>query len=194
MTFGYDDRKLQELFSEMDEKHRLKALKSAFRAEGNKVRKIAAGNLRTKMRSSRKLEACIRVVVSRRKPQFSVTVGPQGRRSRGGGASRGGVKGYYTNRRGLSVPVLLWAELGTEPRYTRRTAGNRGGWLAGLDPVSGKRRRSKSSKGAFRGRMPAYGFMARTKVQAAPQVSDGLHEAVRAYTIKTAKKYGCKIT
>lgn len=194
MRFEYDDRKLRELFGEMDEKHRRKALKSAFRAEGNKVRKIAAGNLRSKMRSNRKLEACIRVVVSKRKPQFSVTVGPRGRRSRSGGAPRGGVKGYYTNRRGLSVPVLLWAEDGTAPRYTRRTAGNRGGWLSGLDPMTGKRLRSKSSKGAYRGRMPAMGFMARTKVQAAPQVTDGLHEAVRAYTVKTAKKYGCKIT
>ena len=104
------------------------------------------------------------------------------------------AKGYYTNRRGFSIPVLVWAEDGTKPRYTRRTAGNRGGWLSGLDPMSGKRLRSKSSKGAYRGKMPAMGFMARTKVEAAPQVTDGLHEAVRAYTVKTAKKYGCKIT
>ena len=53
---------------------------------------------------------------------------------------------------------------------------------------------ASSALAAYRGRMPAMGFMARTKVQAAPQVTDGLHEAVRAYTVKTAKKYGCKIT
>lgn len=195
MRFEYDDRKLQELFGEMDEKHRLKALKGAFRAEGNKVRKIAAGNLRSKMRSNRKLERCIRVVVPKKEPQFSVTVKPKGRLTRSGKYGGGRqVKGYYTNRRGFSVPVLYWAEDGTKPRYTIHTAGNRGGWLSGLDPMSGKRLRSKSSKGAYRGRMPAMGFMARTKVQADPQVSDGLHETVRMYTIKTAKKYGCKIT
>lgn len=195
MTFEYDGRKLRELFGEMDEKHRLKALKSAFRAEGNKVRKIAAGNLRSKMRSNRKLETCIRVVVSKKKPQFTVTVSPKGRATRSGKNGGGRqAKGYYTNRRGFSIPVLVWAEDGTKPRYTRRTAGNRGGWLSGFDPMTGKRLRSKSSKGAYRGRMPAMGFMARTKVQAAPQVTDGLHEAVRAYTAKTAKKYGCKIT
>ena len=195
MTFEYDDRKLQELFGEMDEKHRLKALKGAFRAEGNKVRKIAVGNLRSKMRSNRKLETCIRVVVSKKKPQFTVTASPKGRLTMSGKyGGRRQVKGYYTNRRGVSVPVLVWAEDGTKPRYTRRTAGNRGGWLSGLDPMSRKRLRSKSSKGAYRGRMPAMGFMARAKVQAAPQVTDGLHEAVRAYTVKTAKKYGCKIT
>ena len=127
MTFEYDDRKLRELFGEMDEKHRLKALKSAFRAEGNKVRKIAAGNLRSKMRSNRKLETCIRVVVSKKKPQFTVTVSPKGRTTRSGKNGGGRqAKGYYTNRRGFSIPVLVWAEDGTKPRYTRRTAGNRG--------------------------------------------------------------------
>lgn len=197
MRFEYDDRKLRELFGEMDEKHRLKALKSAFRAEGNKVRKIAAGNLRSKMRSNRKLETCIRVVVSKKKPQFSVTVKPKGRLTRSGKYGRGRqVKGCYTNRRGFCVPVLYWAEDGTAPRYTKTTQGNRGGWLPSWirDPLSGKRLRSKATNGAYRGRMPAMGFMARTKVQAAPQVTDGLHEAVRAYTVKTTKKYGCKIT
>lgn len=197
MTFEYDDRKLRELFAEMDEKHRLKALKSAFRAEGNKVRRIAAVNLRSKMRSSRKLETCIRVVVSKKKPQFSVTVSPKGRATRSGKYGRGRqIKGYYTNRRGFSVPVLVWAENGTQPRYTKTTQGNRGGWLPSWmrDPLTGKRMRSHYEKTAYRGRMPAMGFMARTEVQAMPQVTDGLHDAVRAYTVKTAKKYGCKIT
>lgn len=197
MTFEYDDRKLRELFGEMDEKHRLKALKGAFRAEGNKVRKIAAGNLRSKMRSNRKLETCIRVVVSKKKPQFTVTVSPKGRATRSCKYGKGRqIKGYYTNRRGFSVPVLVWAENGTQPRYTKTTQGNRGGWLPSWmrDPLTGKRMRSHYEKTGYRGRMPAMGFMARTEVQVAPQVTDGLHEAVRAYTMKTAKKYGCKIT
>lgn len=197
MEFEYDDRKLQELFRDMDEKHRLKALKGAFRTEGNKVRKIAARILRTKMKSNRKLEACIRVVVSKRKPQFTVTVSPKGRATRSGKYGRGRqIKGYYTNHRGLPVPVLVWAELGTKPRYTKSTEGNRGGWLPSWirDPLTGKRLRSHATNKAYRGKMPAMGFMARTKVLAAPQVTDGLHEAVRAYTVKTAKKYGCKIT
>ena len=197
MTFEYDDRKLRELFGEMDEKHRLKALKGAFRAEGNKVRKIAAGNLRSKMRSNRKLETCIRVVVSKKKPQFTVTVSPKGRATRSCKYGKGRqIKGYYTNRRGFSVPVLVWAENGTQPRYTKTTQGNRGGWLPSWmrDPLTGKRMRSHYEKTGYRGRMPAMGFMARTEVQVAPQVTDGLHEAVRAYTMKTSKKYGCKIT
>ena len=140
MTFEYDDRKLRELFGEMDEKHRLKALKSAFRAEGNKVRKIAVGNLRSKMRSNRKLETCIRVVVSKKKPQFTVTASPKGRLTMSGKYGGGRqVKGYYTNRRGFSVPVLVWAENGTQPRYTKTTQGNRGGWLPSWmrDPLTG---------------------------------------------------------
>lgn len=197
MEFEYDDRKLQELFREMDEKHRLKALKGVFRTEGNKVKKIAARILRTKMKSNRKLEACIRVVVAKEEPQFSVTVKPERGATRKGRYMRGRQKkGCYTNRRGLSVPVLYWAEDGTKPRYTKSTEGNRGGWLPSWirDPLTGKRRRSHATNKAYRGKMPALGFMARAKVLAAPQVTDGLHEAVRAYTVKIAKKYGCKIT
>lgn len=197
MTFEFDDTRLQALYREMDEAHRLKALKGAFRAEGNKVKKIAVQNLRSKMKSNASLERCIRVLVAKRKAMFSVTVAPKGRITRSGKYGRGRqVKGYYTNRRGLSVPVLVWAEEGTEARYTKTTQGNRGGWLSAWtrDPISGKRLRSQASKVAYRGRMPAMKFMARTSVQAAPQVTDGLHEAIRKYTLKTAKKYGCSIT
>ena len=98
MTFEYDDRKLRELFGEMDEKHRLKALKGAFRAEGNKVKKIAVGNLRSKMRSNRKLETCIRVVVSKKKPQFTVTASPKGRATRSGKNGSPSWSGRRTER------------------------------------------------------------------------------------------------
>ena len=139
----------------------------------------------------------LRVVVSKKKPQFTVTVSPKGRATRSCKYGKGRqIKGYYTNRRGFSVPVLVWAENGTQPRYTKTTQGNRGGWLPSWmrDPLTGKRMRSHYEKTGYCGRMPAMGFMARTEVQVAPQVTDGLHEAVRAYTMKTAKKYGCKIT
>ena len=43
-TFRYDDKNLQRLYGELDEKHRLKALRGAFRKEANRVRKEAINN------------------------------------------------------------------------------------------------------------------------------------------------------
>lgn len=95
-TFRYDDKNLQRLYGELDEKHRLKALRGAFRKEANRVRKEAIKNLRgSGIRTDKDLEKGVRSVVPRKRLGFGVTVGTKGSKKKGVTA------GVHTNRRGL---------------------------------------------------------------------------------------------
>lgn len=160
-----DDERLRRMFAEMDPKHRNKALRGAFRAEANKVRKAAVSSLRSKMNSNRDLENGIRALVFKQKLGFRVTVGTVNRKSRRTGNIQ--TKGYHKNRFGLEKPVLIWAEDGTVQRRTK--------------------------KGANRGRMPRYGFIVEARDRTAPTVTSDLQEQLRNYTIKVARKYGCTV-
>ena len=55
LDINYDDRNLQQLFTELTPKRRLQALRCGFRKEANRVRKTAVNNLRSSIRSDRDL-------------------------------------------------------------------------------------------------------------------------------------------
>lgn len=71
MANQYDDTQLQKLFTEMDVKHRKRALKGAFRREANQVRRTAINNLRSSLHSNRDLEKGIRAIVFKKSRRIS---------------------------------------------------------------------------------------------------------------------------
>lgn len=166
----YDDRRLQQLFAELEPKRRLQALKGAFRREANEVRKTAVNNLRGKLRSNKDLENGIRAIVFKRTAGFRVTIGTlKGKRT----------AGYHLNRQGLLKPVLIWAEEGTQERQTKSKKGN-------------ARRASRLRASHRTGRMPRFGFMQQTLSDVKNSVTDDLHTQVRQNVERIAQKYGCK--
>lgn len=166
----YDDSNLERLFTAMEPKRRLKALKGAFRREANRVRKTAVNNLRGSIRSDKDLENGVRALVFKRKAGFRVTIG-----TRKASKNGNGERGMHLNRRGLKKPVLIWAEGGTADRRTK----------------SKTRIFKRSRKGHSTGRMRRYGFMAKTLTQVRDSVTDDLHKEVINSITKEAKKYGC---
>lgn len=170
-NFDYDDSQLQHLFAEMDVKQRMRTMRGAFRREANNVRKTAINNLRSSLNSNRDLEKGIRAIVFKQKAGFRVTVGTKRANKQGKGE-----RGFHVNRFGQKKPVLIWAEDGTNDRFTK----NGTKW--------GKRQRSSH----WTGRMRRYAFMETTQDQVEGQVTEDLHKEVSDNIIKQAKKYGCK--
>ena len=171
----YDDKELQRLFAELDQKRRVQALKGGFRREANQVRKTAINNLRGKIRSSKDLERGVRAIVFKRKAGFRVTIGTR----RASKATGKGEAGFHKNRQGLKKPVLIWAEGGTEERQTK--------------PKHGTRRRAARLRQQHRtGRMPRFGFMEQTLNSVRDTVTQDIRDMVLDNVTKTAKKYGCK--
>ncbi len=180
-TLEYDDRQLRELYAQMDEKQRSKAMKGAFRTTANLLRRASISNLRASVHSGRDLEKGVRALVFKQKLGFRVTVGTVLRKSK----DRTRIvtkKGFHLNRAGLEKPVLIWAEDGTKER---RLKGSRGSHRT----KTGFRKRYLFN-GAFRGRMPAYQFIVKANQQVGPQINQTLQDNFRASVEKTAKKYG----
>lgn len=188
MSLQYDDRNLQKLFVAMDPKQRMKALKGAFRREANRVRRVAVNNLRSSIRSDRDLERGIWTKVFKRKAGFSVSIATKALKKRYKGR-RNGVRRYHglrkvlagyethTNRRGVDLPIIIWAELGTKRRTTKSNA---------------RHRATRERQGHSTGRMPAFAFMGITQRQVRGSVTDSLHKEVVDSIIRVSKKYGCK--
>lgn len=168
----YDDSNLQKLFAELEPKRRVQALKGGFRKLANKVRKKAVGNLHESIHTDEDLEKGVRAIVFKRKAGFRVTVGTK-RASKNGK----GEAGMHTNRRGLKKPVLIWAEGGTTMRHTKSNG-----------PKRAKRYRAAHSTG----RMPRYGFMAKTQSEVRDTVTEDMHRMVAESVERISKKYGCK--
>ena len=83
LDINYDDRNLQQLFTELTPKRRLQALRGGFRKEANRVRKTAVNNLRSSIRSDKDLEKGVRSLVFKRKAGFRITVGTKYANKRG---------------------------------------------------------------------------------------------------------------
>jgi hypothetical protein len=99
-----------DVFKALDQKTQRKAMKSAMRREGNRLKKIAVANLResrvgqgTKRDLSKGIY--VRTYPDRYGMGFMVSVKPHGRH-----------KGIHLNRQGKEKPVLMWAEDGTRER------------------------------------------------------------------------------
>lgn len=172
MANQYDDTQLQKLFTEMDVKHRKRALKGAFRREANQVRRTAINDLRSSLHSNRDLEKGIRAIVFKKAAGFRVTIGTKKANRKTGK----GEKGMHINRQGLKKPVLIWAEGGTEQRKTKTKT-----------RVFVRERRGHST-----GRMKRYGFMRKTQTDVRDKVTADLRNEIVESVTKTANKYGCK--
>lgn len=172
MANQYDDTQLQKLFTEMDVKHRKRALKGAFRREANQVRRTAINNLRSSLHSNRDLEKGIRAIVFKKAAGFRVTIGTKKANRKTGK----GEKGMHINRQGLKKPVLIWAEGGTEQRKTKTKT-----------RVFVRERRAHNT-----GRMKRYGFMRKTQTDVSDKVTADLRNEIVESVTKTANKYGCK--
>ena len=172
MANQYDDTQLQKLFTEMDVKHRKRALKGAFRREANQVRRTAINNLRSSLHSNRDLEKGIRAIVFKKAAGFRVTIGTKKANRKTGK----GEKGMHINRQGLKKPVLIWAEGGTEQRKTKTKT----------------RVFVRERRGHNRGRMKRYGFMRKTQTDVRDKVTADLRNEIVESVTKTANKYGCK--
>ena len=172
MANQYDDTQLQKLFTEMDVKHRKRALKGAFRREANQVRRAAINNLRSSLHSNRDLEKGIRAIVFKKAAGFRVTIGTKKANRKTGK----GEKGMHINRQGLKKPVLIWAEGGTEQRKTKTKT----------------RFFVRERRGHNTGRMKRYGFMRKTQTDVRDKVTADLRNEIVESVTKTANKYGCK--
>lgn len=157
-------RPFAEVYEALDPKEHRKAMRSAMRRQGNRLKRQAAANLQasgigqgTAQRLSKGIR--LRVYPERYGAGFMLSVKPNRK------------KGYHRNRRGLEKPVLMWAEEGTGERRTK----------------SRTRFFTRSRKGHSTGRMPRYGFMRRTEEQETHTVEqtlfgdfqDSLERAVR---------------
>lgn len=169
----YDDTQLQRMFAELEPRRRMQAMRGAFRKGANAVRKAAVGNLRQSgLRSDRDLEKGIRRIVYKQKAGFRVTVGTRIRMAK---VFRENAE-FHRNRRGKLKPVLMWAEGGTEYRYTKSRTKF---W---------KRARRSHATGAMRD----YSFMRKTLAQTKDRVTDMIHGNVVKEVTRIARKYGCK--
>ena len=114
-TLEYNDSQLRELYAQMDEKQRSKAMKGAFRSTANLLKRSAISHLRGSIKSSREMEKGVRALVFKRKLGFRVTVGTVLKKSKDK-THYTTKKGFYLNHQGLEKPVLIWAEDGTKER------------------------------------------------------------------------------
>ncbi|MDE6772068.1 MAG: hypothetical protein K2J49_05650 [Muribaculaceae bacterium] len=169
----YDIDNLQAFLNELSPKERTKLFKAGFRKAANKVRKVAVRNLRgSGIRSGKELEKGIRRVLYRKKSGFRVTVGSAGK----GNSRAGDVQAaHHTNRRGKKKPILVWAEGGTARRF-----------------VKGSYHKGKRHRGHSTGKMPAYGYMKKTREEVLPTVEKEIKESIIETIHTKARKYGGK--
>ena len=159
-----DVDKLEKMFHDLEPKRRMQAIKGAFRKAAKKVKDQAVRNLRqSDFRSNKDLEKGIRPVVGKKKAGFRVTIGTKKTNKKG--------SGWHTNRRGQTLPILIWMEKGTKDRYTKTKA-------------------NRKRKGHFTGNIKAQGFMELTKHDMKDRITDDLKDALEESIIKTVKKYG----
>lgn len=170
-----DMSNFMSMIDALSEKERVKALKSALRKAGNKVKERAISNLRKEVHSSRKLEKGIKVKVWKKTAGFRVTVGEGFYKST---RFTGGKTQIIINREvyDREVPVLMWLETGTKQRSMRRGS------------KYAKYFRHKQNTGKLR----EYGYMARAQEQMSGEVTSHLQDSIEIVITGIAKKHGCK--
>lgn len=174
-----DAEKLTKAIMELEPKRRMQAMKGAFRKAANKVKKQAVGNLRQSgINTKTGLAKGIRSVVWKKKAGFRVTIGTKRANKQGKGE-----RGFHYNRRERKkapdekkrgLPILIWAEEGTEKRYTK----------------SRTKIFKRKKKGHYTGKMKPLGFMEKTRKEMEDKVTDELRQAMEESIMKALKKYG----
>lgn len=112
------EQSILDLLNALDVKEQKKALRSAMRKEGNRLKKKAGSILSAKgLRHGSDVAKSLRVRVYPDKygAGFMVTAKPRGK------------QGYHKNARGKEKPIAMWAEEGTNARYKRNKKKSRTG-------------------------------------------------------------------
>lgn len=169
--FYYDDTRLQRMFEELEPKARTRALRGAFRAAAAGLRKQVLTNLRASgLNSNRDVEKGVRSVVWKRNLGFRVTIGTK-KYSKAAGSTDEAKR----RRKGV---VPLWAEGGTEQRYSVKKRSKMGF--------------SVNTKGSNRGKLKPYEFMKRTEGDS-EKIHQDLVEALVRNIERAARKHGAKV-
>lgn len=159
-------------------KEQRKALKSAMRKEGNRVRKAVMENIKSSglKDSHGNIQNGVysRVYPDRYGAGFMVSVKPHGN------------KGIHVNSRGKKKPILMWADGGTDERHIG--ARSRGSVVKSRDGKSHYRKYQRG--GHSTGRMEAKNFITKTEQQEVENVEKSLFENLSANIMKAAKKHG----
>lgn len=173
MEMTVDTRRLWEMLQELEPKRQAQALRGGIRRAASEVRRAAVRNLKgSGLNAPAEVQKGIRTVVYKRIAGFKVTVGTKKRRATSyAGMSRGEANKAKARNRLPIVP--LWAEGGTVERRTG------GGWF---------------SRGKRRGRMPAYGFMEKTKRETGDSVAATIGRNMESNIEKTVRKYGGRLS
>lgn len=174
------DKPFASVYRALDMKSQRKAMRSAMRREGNTLKKAAVSNLESSRigkgtRRSLSTGIYVRTYPERYGLGFMVSVKPHGRR-----------KGIHLNRQNKEKPVLMWAEDGTLPRKSGRRISS----FFGKSRFTGKSIRRYLRGGMNRGKMPGYGFLAKTERQTGAQVEGDLFDSFRKNLEKAARKQG----
>jgi len=169
-----------DVFKALDPKAQRKAMKSAMRREGNRLKKAAVDNLQQSgighgTKRSLSSGIYVRTYPDRYGLGFMVSVRPHGKR-----------KGIHLNRQGREKPVLMWAEDGTRQRHV----GRRLSMFTSKSRFTGKRIKQYLRGGANRGKMKRYAFLAKTEQQTANSVESNLFNDLQANVEKAARKQG----
>lgn len=169
-----------DVYKALDVKDQRKAMRSAMRREGNRLKKAAVSNLGQSGIGSgtkRSLSSGIyvRTYPDRYDLGFMVSVKPHGRR-----------KGIHLNRQNMEKPVLMWAEDGTRQRHVGRRISS----FFGKSRFTGKKIRQYLRGGASRGKMKRYAFLAKTEQQTADSVETNLFNNLQNNVEKAARKQG----
>lgn len=176
-----------DVYKALDMKDQRKAMRSAMRREGNRIKKEAIANLASSPAgkhskpmgagTKRSLSSGIyvRTYPDRYGLGFMVSVKPHGKR-----------KGIHLNRQGKEKPVLMWAEDGTR----MRNVGRRVSSFFGKSRFTGKKIRQYLRGGASRGKMGRYGFLAKTEAQVEGTTENNLFTTFQKNIERAAMKQG----
>ncbi len=172
----YEGKEFTDVLRAMDARQLKLTLKSAYRKEGRKVKKIveqvaasatssSGPHAGSTLRHGAAVGASAKVFVYRQGGGFMVDARARGRRG-----------AQYVNSAGATKPVLMWATEGTAVR-------GRTNW-------GGKDNGHKRRRGAYRGRMPRYDIIDRAEAMSASFVEADLQGEIEAATWRRAKKMG----
>lgn len=168
------------IYKALAPKDQRKAMRSAMRREGNRLKKAAVSNLAQSgigQGTKRSLSSGIyvRTYPDRYGLGFMVSVKPHG-----------GRKGVHLNRQNKEKPVLMWAEDGTRLRHVGRRISS----FFGKSRFTGKKVRQYRRGGASRGKMKRYAFLAKTEQQTADSVETNLFASLQKNVERAARKQG----
>lgn len=193
----YTGKEWQDLLREMDGRTLKNTIKGAYRKVARRARQVAVNNL-----TSSKLKVKgdtsdwkkgIRAWVYNKGSGFLLTVNPHRNkdagfhknRRYGKSITRGPRQGNINQRK---LPVLMWAEDGTQER-NRGTRNGKTSFFR-ISRITGKRYRNYHRNGTATGKMPAYNFLQKSEAEARAIVERDLHKELEAAAIKAARKAG----